>query len=582
MGMTTNYHTPISDYPPNPANAALFNTRFAELDTIASLNYANLLILQDTLILGGAALSLVNAIGGVAGGQKEVTVDATTHFVNGCYVEYQLIGGIVERNQVVTVDSPTKLTLLNDIGAAGIADNAPVAVVPLGFYHAGIGHYNVLDYGATGLGGAHNDAPGIQAAIDAAAAAGGGVVYIPAGNYALTTGLTITHVAVSLCGSGMGTVLLPALGITAITIESVSNFSLNIVSNLKIDIDNNDFGESAPFTNGIYIYKSGQLAIVENVLIVDIGQGYGIATATHTDVNNVTLQNVRMRASTTATGSGVVLACDAVLMLSCHITMNESTGTCIKFTAGCSKINIIGGECAHGDYGVYALNVTPLSLSINGMRFEHLLKNAVFIDGFNSTTGLAGNITIQDCYFTGLMDTDAGATPARVLNPAIYLRQASGVNILRNQFKPYGTETDIGQALELGGVVYGLRIQGNWHNPNGMAIHPEIIGYAGVCVNDIFLDQVSVDMISYLPGLVGVGATPALGQMHIAQASTTAAIPALYLAQSDVSEEIIEITSTAGAGNAIEAVGIKTLTTTHFIKVTINGNTRYIPAGTIA
>ena len=40
---------------------------------------------------------------------------------------------------------------------------------------------------------------------------------------------------------------------------------------------------------------------------------------------------------------------------------------------------------------------------------------------------------------------------------------------------------------------------------------------------------------------------------------------------------------TIGVGNAIEAVGAKTLTTTHFIKNTINGvGTRYIPAGTIA
>jgi hypothetical protein len=66
------------------------------------------------------------------------------------------------------------------------------------------------------------------------------------------------------------------------------------------------------------------------------------------------------------------------------------------------------------------------------------------------------------------------------------------------------------------------------------------------------------------------------------QFSTTAAVPVLVLDQGDVSEEMIEFISTAGTGNAIEAVGSKTLTTTHFIKVTINGDTRYIPAGTIA
>ena len=70
--------------------------------------------------------------------------------------------------------------------------------------------------------------------------------------------------------------------------------------------------------------------------------------------------------------------------------------------------------------------------------------------------------------------------------------------------------------------------------------------------------------------------------VEVYQPSSTAAVPVLFLDQADVSEEMIEFVSTAGTGNAIEAVGSKTLTTTHFIKVTVNGDTRYIPVGTIA
>ena len=71
--------------------------------------------------------------------------------------------------------------------------------------------------------------------------------------------------------------------------------------------------------------------------------------------------------------------------------------------------------------------------------------------------------------------------------------------------------------------------------------------------------------------------------LHVDQASTTAAIPVLTLDQADISEEMIEFVSTIGTGNAIEAAVAKTLTTTHFIKVTLPGSlTRYIPAGTIA
>lgn len=67
------------------------------------------------------------------------------------------------------------------------------------------------------------------------------------------------------------------------------------------------------------------------------------------------------------------------------------------------------------------------------------------------------------------------------------------------------------------------------------------------------------------------------------QSSTTAAIPPLIIDQADISEEMFELVTTIGTGNAMEAIGAKTLTTTHFIKVTIPGGlTRYIPCGTIA
>lgn len=72
------------------------------------------------------------------------------------------------------------------------------------------------------------------------------------------------------------------------------------------------------------------------------------------------------------------------------------------------------------------------------------------------------------------------------------------------------------------------------------------------------------------------------GHTAFNQSNATAAVPVLTLSQADVSEDMIEFSSTAGTGNAIEAVGSKTLTTTHFIKVTVNGAVRYIPVGTIA
>jgi len=68
--------------------------------------------------------------------------------------------------------------------------------------------------------------------------------------------------------------------------------------------------------------------------------------------------------------------------------------------------------------------------------------------------------------------------------------------------------------------------------------------------NTLFLDST---------GRVGIGTNAPTAKLHTDQSSTTAAIPVLYLDQADVSEEMIEFNTTIGVGNAIEAVGGKTL-----------------------
>lgn len=84
-------------------------------------------------------------------------------------------------------------------------------------------------------------------------------------------------------------------------------------------------------------------------------------------------------------------------------------------------------------------------------------------------------------------------------------------------------------------------------------------------------------------GRTGFGTDSPQGKVHIDQASTTAAVPVIIADQADLSEEFVEFTSTVGVGNPIEAVGSKSLTTTHFLRVSITGvGYVYIPVGTIA
>ena len=84
-------------------------------------------------------------------------------------------------------------------------------------------------------------------------------------------------------------------------------------------------------------------------------------------------------------------------------------------------------------------------------------------------------------------------------------------------------------------------------------------------------------------GNSGFGIAAPTAKIHADQFSTTAAIPVLTLDQADLSEEFINFVGTVGTGNSIEAVGAKTLTTTHFLRMQIEGvGYVYVPAGTIA
>jgi hypothetical protein len=95
--------------------------------------------------------------------------------------------------------------------------------------------------------------------------------------------------------------------------------------------------------------------------------------------------------------------------------------------------------------------------------------------------------------------------------------------------------------------------------------------------------QVGASDLNHFAGYTSIGGTVTpLAALHVDNPGTDAQ-PVLYLDQGDVSEEMIEFNTTIGVGNAIEAVGAKTLTVTHFIKVTLPGAlTRYFEVGTIA
>lgn len=234
--MSQNYHTPITTGA--AANAATINGPLGQLDSQLSTTateviaarggYASLDTRLDNLVLaGGNVATLTN--GAASAGQKVVTVDSSTGFVAGANVVYTLAGGTLEYNAVGTVDTPTQITLTTNIGSGGIANdtyftmispseaaaaqyvnagNGVSQTLPVAVQAALAGRFVVTAYGAVGDGTA-NDTAAIQAAIDAAWAAGGGIVVLPVGDWKVT-GLEFYRDTVDRLGGGKEIVIVGA------------------------------------------------------------------------------------------------------------------------------------------------------------------------------------------------------------------------------------------------------------------------------------------------------------------------------------------------------------------------------------
>lgn len=148
------------------------------------------------------------------------------------------------------------------------------------FYHAshvlgpqritvGPAWYNVKSdqYGAVG-DGVTNDAPAINAAISAAAAAGGGIVFLPPGTYLVSSTISISGDQVELWGAGWNTVIKAASGLNADVISTpttTGSVRQNcVIRNCKID------GQRASQTAGAAIHLYGtRYCLVERVWIVN-------------------------------------------------------------------------------------------------------------------------------------------------------------------------------------------------------------------------------------------------------------------------------------------------------------------------
>lgn len=124
-------------------------------------------------------------------------------------------------------------------------------------------YYDVTDYGATG-DGKTDDAHALQAAIDAAAAHGGGVVYLPTGSYAVGTTLKITSSNVGVRGAGASSEILGTAAAGDIIYAGRSSSSAPPVQN--VFFEHFSIRAAAKKTSGAAIFNE----FAERFRIVDV------------------------------------------------------------------------------------------------------------------------------------------------------------------------------------------------------------------------------------------------------------------------------------------------------------------------
>lgn len=220
-------------------------------------------------------------------------------------------------------------------------------------------------YGAVG-NGSTNDAAAIQAAINAANTAGGGVVYFPPGVYRIGTRIELKS-GVSLVGAGKEYTTLKAMsGLTTSVIVGLSGTAATnlAIRGLKIDAD---YSATAINLNGIQI-TNGSNIVIDDCAVTNVANtGIVLTTCTSCVVSGSRVSYTG--GAQAGVGFGVLLSGGT----NCKVHDNH-------FTA-CNGMNIGG-------------NTNALNASIVGNICDHTGTPRTTVSGAGQNPAVSGTLTV--------------------------------------------------------------------------------------------------------------------------------------------------------------------------------------------
>lgn len=287
--------------------------------------------------------------------------------------------------------------------------------------------FNVFDFGAKG-DGTTDDSGAIQAALNAANAAGGGMVFLPLGTYLIATTLTI-YSKTRLSGSGWASII------------KVSP-SINTYAGRAIRVPGSDVGVT-------YDILLDNFQIDGNKANVAIGGG-GIGdegSQSAIDLNQVT------RASLV------------------NLYVHDAVTNGLYANNSCQSVSVIGGEWYNnGKVGITSggrgivFGISPVYTRILGAHIYGNLNQGIIIQsegGSNaSRTTITGNV-IEDNGSYGIDLTDNTIAATTTVNIYISDTTISGNSVIANRAGIRVSENTTKNAYNAIGIASDIAITGN-------------------------------------------------------------------------------------------------------------------------
>jgi len=253
-----------------------------------------------------------------------------------------------------------------------------------------MGVVNVKGFGAKG-DGVTDDHDAIESAINAVAAAGGGIVYFPKGNYLTSSQITLKS-GMSLLGSGKsskiftisnGVKILYGYNITNVTIENlwIENNQSDDASCIYIDggstehikILNNWLSKPGLNGGGVRINDGNDILIEGNIVWGGVGSNVSSAIMTYLHPTNVIIRGNICDGNSNQQSQGIFVPCPYDAIIEGNICRNFARHGIETYNNEVYGRCVINGNICYNNFwtGIYAQGTSSQTIVSNNICYNN-------------------------------------------------------------------------------------------------------------------------------------------------------------------------------------------------------------------